>query len=423
MPAPARPRRPRPGAGGPGRGFSGSGELQGTLDIMTLRRLALLTLAAGLGAVVWMAVTPPPALREGPLTVFIPPHESILGIASRVKEADVVRSRVAFVATAVARGVPRSLKAGEYEVPRDATTWDVVTLLESGQVRRRAVLHPEGASIAELGRAFEAEQLTTAEEVARVAADMTFLAAHGIEAASVEGYVFPDTYYFVRGMTAEEMLGRMVQRMRSKLSPALVDRARARGLSKASPSASTHPPVNAVATRAAGSIPAARHAACMSVTAAFAAPRWPAAWIQLAPSSAVSLRPRGPSAETWSGIGSRTLMAPISGLRNRIFRRRPSNVHSSVSPASRPCTTRTYSRMSSSFTGPRPMVRRAVKPVEMPKSTRPGASALRAASALAATGAMRFEGMSTPVASRIRDVCTAAAPMATNMSALSSCVS
>ncbi len=47
----------------------------------------------------------------------------------------------------------------------------------------------------------------------------------------MEGYVFPDTYYFVRGMTAEEMLGRMVQRMRSKLGPALVDRARARGLS------------------------------------------------------------------------------------------------------------------------------------------------------------------------------------------------
>ena len=69
------------------------------------------------------------------------------------------------------------------------------------------------------------------------------------------------------------------------------------------------------------------------------------------------------------------------------------------------------------------MVRRAVKPVEMPKSMRPGASALSEASALAATGAMRLEGISTPVARRIRVVCTAAAPIATNMSALSSCVS
>ena len=79
--------------------------------------------------------------------------------------------------------------------------------------------------------------------------------------------------------------------------------------------------------------------------------------------------------------------------------------------------------MSSSFTGRSPMVRRAVKPVEMPKSMRPGASAFSDASALAATGAMRLEGISTPVPRRIRDVCTAAAPIATNMSALSICVS
>ena len=79
--------------------------------------------------------------------------------------------------------------------------------------------------------------------------------------------------------------------------------------------------------------------------------------------------------------------------------------------------------MSPSFTGPSPRVRRAVKPVEMPKSMRPGASAFRLASALAVTGAMRFDGISTPVARRIVDVCTAAAAIETNSSALRSCVS
>jgi hypothetical protein len=69
------------------------------------------------------------------------------------------------------------------------------------------------------------------------------------------------------------------------------------------------------------------------------------------------------------------------------------------------------------------MVRRAVKPVEIPKSIRPGASALSDMRALAATGAMRFEGISTPVPRRILDVVTAAAPMATKMSAFSNCVS
>ena len=159
---------------------------------------------------------------------------------------------------------------------------------------------------------------------------------------------------------------------------------------------------------------------------AIAAPAWAAlavAWIHPAPSLAVSRRARGPNAETWTGIGSLMLMAPTSGLRNRIFRRLPSNVHSRVWPASKPRTTRTYSSMSASFTGRSPIVRRAVNPVEMPKSIRPGASAFRVARPLAATGAMRLDGISTPVPRRIFAVCMAAAAIEANSSELRSCVS
>ena len=72
---------------------------------------------------------------------------------------------------------------------------------------------------------------------------------------------------------------------------------------------------------------------------------------------------------------------------------------------------------------PKPIARRAVKPVPTPKSMRPGASLFSVASALAVTGAMRFDGTSTPVPSRMRLVLTAAAPIATKQSALSICVS
>jgi hypothetical protein len=48
---------------------------------------------------------------------------------------------------------------------------------------------------------------------------------------------------------------------------------------------------------------------------------------------------------------------------------------------------------------------------------------LSEAKALAATGAMRLDGISTPVPRRMREVLIAAAPMATKQSALSICVS
>ncbi len=79
--------------------------------------------------------------------------------------------------------------------------------------------------------------------------------------------------------------------------------------------------------------------------------------------------------------------------------------------------------MSASLTAPSPIARRPVKPVPTPKSIRPGASLLSEAKALAATAAIRFDGIRTPVPRRMRVVFIAAAAIATNGSALSICVS
>ncbi len=185
---------------------------------------------AGAAGLAWLALSPTPAVQAGPLVVEIPAHESVLGIATRLAEADVVHSRVAFLALTAGRGRIRHLKAGEYEIPRGATTLDVVDLLVSGRVRQHAVLHPEGATIAELARVLETERLGRAEDIIRAAGDERLRRTLDISGPNLEGYLFPDTYQFVRGLSAEEMLGRMVQRLRGKLTPELVAHARARGL-------------------------------------------------------------------------------------------------------------------------------------------------------------------------------------------------
>lgn len=187
---------------------------------MSVRRPALLlALAVAVGAWgTWAIMSPPAPLRDGALLVDIPAQESAFGIADRLYDAGAIRSRVGFVALSLVRGSVRALKAGEYDLPRGASTLEVLSLLESGRVRQHPVLHPEGATIAELARALEAARLAQAADVVRTATDPAFLRAHGIEGPSAEGYLFPDTYHFVRGMTAEQLLGRMVQRMQSKLT-------------------------------------------------------------------------------------------------------------------------------------------------------------------------------------------------------------
>ena len=191
---------------------------------------ALALLVAAVAAAGWLVLSPGPGVESGPRVVEVPLHEGLLGIAGRLAEARVIRSRAAFVALSVARGSGRRLKAGEYEVPRGANTHAVLALLESGRVKQHTVLHPEGASVAELARALESERLVTAAAFVQTARDPALLKTLAIEGESVEGYLFPDTYQLVRGMAPEEIVTRMVQRLRAKLGPEMLPRARQRGL-------------------------------------------------------------------------------------------------------------------------------------------------------------------------------------------------
>ena len=204
-----------------------------TRRIMGLRPLpSVLTFGAAVLVTlfVWEALAPAPALDVGGVVVEIPAHQGVLGVAATLRNAGVIRSRVAFITLALVRGSARKLRAGEYEVERASDTLGVLRLLETGRVKQHLVLHPEGATVTELAGELEREHIADADAILRAAHDPAFLRGLGIPGPSVEGYLFPDTYQFVRGMTPEEILSRMVQRLRAKLTPEVLTRARERGL-------------------------------------------------------------------------------------------------------------------------------------------------------------------------------------------------
>src|SRR5437870_712164 len=165
---------------------------------------AVLGAAAVVMRLAWEILTPAPALDTGARVVEIPAHQGVLTIATTLVNAGVVRSRVGFVAVTLARGSARKLRAGEYEVEPAADTLGVLRLLETGRVKQHVVLHPEGATVTELAAELEREGIASAAATLHVAHDPAFLRGLGVPGPSVEGYLFPDTYQFVRGMTPED---------------------------------------------------------------------------------------------------------------------------------------------------------------------------------------------------------------------------
>ena len=196
------------------------------------RRVALVVLVALLGStgVAWIALRPAPGVAEGSRVVDIPRDSGLAEVADHLAGAEVIRSRVAFMVAAAARGTARRLRAGEYEVPREASTLDVLELLESGRVIHHVVLHREGATLDDLARTLEAQKLATAADVGRAGRDPALLRRLDVPGTSLEGYLFPDTYEVVRGMKPEELLARMVARTREHITPAVLERMTAQRL-------------------------------------------------------------------------------------------------------------------------------------------------------------------------------------------------
>lgn len=195
--------------------------------------LLALTLVLGLAGVeAGRAVIPPHALRSGPRTVEIPPQQGLFAVARLLRDAGVIRSPLAFATLAVLRGTARSLKAGEYEIPRGASLLATLQLIEAGKVKPHLIVLPEGATVRELAHQLESEELARAADVLQLASDRFFAQSLGLEAPGLEGYLFPDTYRVTKGTRVEEILGRMVHRFREKIAtPEVLAQAAARGLS------------------------------------------------------------------------------------------------------------------------------------------------------------------------------------------------
>ena len=112
----------------------------------------------------------------------------------------------------------KKIKAGEYEVSADMNPLDVFKVITSGQSMAHRITVREGENMYEVAKAIEAEKLATADRILQLCKDPKFIQTLGIPtpaSGTLEGYLFPDTYFFNKTMTAEDMVHQMVKKFQS----------------------------------------------------------------------------------------------------------------------------------------------------------------------------------------------------------------
>lgn len=132
-----------------------------------------------------------------------------------LEEAGLVTRRLYFRVLIKLRDKGQRLRPGRYVVPEGTTPEGLLArLTRSGPGGSVRLVVPEGFSMYHIADRVAADELVTRQAFLDAATDKALMKALGVSGPSLEGHLFPDTYFFDPGTPASAMVKRMVHRHR-----------------------------------------------------------------------------------------------------------------------------------------------------------------------------------------------------------------
>jgi UPF0755 protein len=114
-----------------------------------------------------------------------------------------------------------SIKAGEYQFTTAMLPAEVLEKLQDGRIYFRTATIPEGLTTSQVADVLAEQGLVNKQTFLNLASDEEFAAELNITAKSLEGYLFPNTYYIPRGMQEREIIRKMVAEFWKIMTPEL----------------------------------------------------------------------------------------------------------------------------------------------------------------------------------------------------------
>ena len=176
------------------------------------------------------AETPAKADPSNKVIIDVPRGQSLKTTADLLHQKNVVKNSFKLVLIARIKGYDKQLKAGEYLLSAAMTPLEVLEIMVKGEVKLYKMTIPEGYNINQIAEVVAQAGFGTTEDFIRAASDVTLVQKMGVKADTLEGYLFPDTYFFPRDATINQIIATMVKRFWSMFSPQWKEQSQSLGL-------------------------------------------------------------------------------------------------------------------------------------------------------------------------------------------------
>ena len=154
------------------------------------------------------------SLPSKPVAVTVSDNASAAAIGETLHKARLITSKTVFRVVVKLTGNSKSLKAGTYMISPRTSVFGIVARLASGKGTYERVTIPEGFTAAEIAEALAARKVVDKDR---------FTAA--VKERKLEGYLFPDTYYFDRGLSETVVIDKMLREFEKNFTPAMAGKA------------------------------------------------------------------------------------------------------------------------------------------------------------------------------------------------------
>ena len=192
--------------------------------------LILLTLAFAWG--LWLYLDAPTANTGDLRSVAIPNGTPFNQVASMLEKEGVITGSRKFRWLAWFQGIEKEIKAGDYTFRMGMRPSEVIDMLVEGRYTTITVTIPEGFTVSQIARILQEKGLGREEVFLALSVDPHFIQSFQIKGNSLEGFLFPDTYQFRKGISEDAILKEMVGRFKQVYSDIYRKRADELGLNQ-----------------------------------------------------------------------------------------------------------------------------------------------------------------------------------------------
>ncbi len=174
---------------------------------VTFGLMAALVVVAGLYVLIWLNTAP---VEEGTVSLYIYPGDHGNTIAERVDSLGVFPSGTQFKILSKLTGLDKKLQVGRYDFTPEDSRYNIYKELRAGKSESVKITIPEGLTLERTLRILADSMKYDIADFDSLAADTAFIHSLGIEANSLEGYLFPETYHLPWGAPAKFVISTMV---------------------------------------------------------------------------------------------------------------------------------------------------------------------------------------------------------------------